>query len=280
MSKYTVDALSLSYIGDLLRDRLGDQASQYLFPDDFEKAVVDIDFKAIVYDGSSAPYDVTVIGKVSIPSALTSGFNSDGNAYATASYIGIDDAAYSVPQKMFMREKSLTEVNLPTNTTVIEADAFNQCSALTTVTGLTNVTNIGQSSFQQTTTIVEINLPNCTTLATSCFNATGAKRIYLPKVQSPWVQNFCANATALEYLQTGSIGYPVTSTSVGNNVFTNVTQTSLTVECYAESGTLGTLLTNLRSRLTGATIKMMAASDMTYNGVDYQAGDVVVTSTP
>ena len=63
MGIYSVEALSISKIGDLLVEQLGEDAADYTFPEDFEKAIVDIGFKAIVFDGDSAPYDIVVIGE-------------------------------------------------------------------------------------------------------------------------------------------------------------------------------------------------------------------------
>lgn len=73
-----VKRLSLSKIGDLLKDSLGEEAEDYTFPEDFEKAIVDIGFSALVSNGSSPYRELVAIGD---GLSLVSRYNSNGDAY-------------------------------------------------------------------------------------------------------------------------------------------------------------------------------------------------------
>lgn len=276
---YSIEMLSLSKIGRLLKERLGDSASQYLFPDDFEQAVADIDFTGVVFSSTSAPYDVTLIGKVNHPYLF--GSNVDTTEISSVSWVGVGNDNYTVPSFMFYRCVNLTTVTLPTNTTSLGNSCFSTCSSLTTINNLSNVTTLsGAGIFNNCTSLVEINLPKLTGIVDTTFNGcTNLKRIYLPSITSINRNSSFSNCTSLEYLQLGSVGNAMTVTSVGTT--TNMTQSNLTIDVYAQSSTvINTLLTNLRNKFPNATIVFKASADTTYNNSNYDAGDMILTSTP
>lgn len=274
---YSIEMLSLSKIGRLLKEKLGDDATQYLFPDDFEKAIADIDFQGIVFDGID-PYEVIIIGKVSQPYLF--GANRDNTEIASARWIGVDeDEPYAVPTYFFYRCVSMTNVTLPVNTTTLGVGAFSNCSSLTTINNLSNVTTLNNSVFSGCTSLTEINLPKANATTDSLFiGCRNLKRIYLPKITNINRNNSFTNCTSLEYLQIGSIGAGITNAVVGT--LTGVTQSTLTVEAYVTESIIDTFLTNLRNKLTNATIIFKASGTLTYNGASYDAGDTILTSTP
>ena len=276
---YSIEMLSLSKIGRLLKERLGDSASQYLFPDDFEQAVADIDFTGVAFSSTSAPYDVTLIGKVNHPCLF--GSNIDTTQISSASWVGVGNDDYTVPINMFFRCVNLTTVTLPTNTTSLGTSCFNTCSSLTTINNLSNVTTFGGGGvFCYCTSLVEINLPKLTAISDSAFSGcTNLKRIYLPSITSINRNSPFSNCTSLEYLQLGSVGNAMTVTGVGTT--SNMTQSNLTIDVYAQSSNIiNTLLTNLRNKFPNATIVFKASADTTYNNNNYDAGDTILTSTP
>lgn len=276
---YSIEMLSLSKIGRLLKEKLGDDATQYLFPDDFEQAVADIDFTGVAFSGTSAPYDVTLIGKVNHPYLF--GSNVDTTQISSVSWVGVGNDNYTVPTSMFSRCVNLTTVTLPINTTSLGSYCFNACSSLTTINNLSNVTTLGGSNvFSSCTSLIEINLPKLTGINDSTFGwCTNLKRIYLPSITGIHKNNPFSGCTSLEYLQLGSVGNAITTTGVGTT--SNMTQSNLTIDVYAQSSAvIDAFLTNLRNKYPNATIVFKASADTTYNNNNYDAGDTILTSTP
>lgn len=129
MGIYSVDALSISKIGDLLVEQLGDEAADYTFPEDFERAIVDIDFKGLVVVGESSPYDLIAIGNGLL------GMPRNNNAspatfYKTVRFVGNPN---SIPLRSFFGQNQLTSIVIPDSVTYVGSDAFNGCSSITEI---------------------------------------------------------------------------------------------------------------------------------------------------
>lgn len=124
-----IKRLSLSKIGDLLKDRLGEQAEDYTFPEDFEKAVVDIDFRAIVKDGNSSAYDVIIIGDAVFDNG--SFFINGANVVPqSVTFIG---EPKTISTRSFYYLTSLTSIEIPSSVTIIGDNAFYNCTNLSKV---------------------------------------------------------------------------------------------------------------------------------------------------
>lgn len=287
MSKYTIDALSLSHIGDLLRDRLGDDASQYLFPDDFEKAIVDIGFCGLVIDGDASPYDeIIFIGniadKMMRPVSGTSNI-ATANRYKKATFIGTTN----IPSYTFVGQTNLTTVDFGGSMTNIGSNAFFGCTSLggdivlpeTVATLDKNVfanTAIESISGAGVTSIASATANNSTIFA-GCGNL---KTVYFPKlsmVTGTTTRGPFLNCTALQTVQIGSVGYGVTSITA--YAFQGCSSV-FTITIYTTGGSVDTLVTNVRSSCANATIVVKASADTTYDGVSYSAGATIKTSTP
>lgn len=105
--------------------------------------------------------------------------------------------------------------------------------------------------------------------------------IYLPKVTQfasygSLGRGCFANDTKLQTVQLGSINYPVTF--MDEKVFLNCTQTGLTITVYTTESYIDTIITNIRNCATNATIIIKASGDTNYNGTNYIAGDIILTS--
>lgn len=289
MSKYTVDALSLSHIGDLLRDRLGDNASQYLFPDDFEKAVVDIGFAGLVIDGDSNPYDeIIFIGNVADKMLRPSGGPTSGvmatKKYKKATFIG----STVIPSGLFINQSDLEDVVFCDGITSIETQGFYSCSALTKNIILPeSLTRIAEKAFG-ISGITGINGSGVTSLPSATSNNGGQfyachnlKTVSFPKVTSvngsTAVRGVFLNCDALETVQIGSVDYPVSF--ISTYAFQGCTS-AFTITIYTTENYVDTLVTNIRGTCANATIVIKAAADTTYNGTAYSAGDTIKTSTP
>lgn len=287
MSKYTVDALSLSHIGDLLRDRLGDNASQYLFPDDFEKAIVNIGFNAIIVDGDSSPYD-EIIFLGNCGERISRNANNTNYyyniKYKKATFIG----ATRIAEGILCNQVNLENIILNEGIVFIGDYAFRNTTALNKDIILpSSVTSIGTGAFCESA-ITGINGENVTTLYNSTTNGVSVfsscyslKTVSLPKLSTIYggasSRGIFYNCTSLETVQLGSIGHPVSST--GQYMFQNCTS-PFTLIMYCAGTYANTALTNARTGATNATIIIKAAADTTYNGNSYSAGDTMITSTP
>ena len=148
-----------------------------------------------------------------------------------------------------------------------------------------------QKTIYQCSALEGLSLPECTSIASQCVqNMSSLKTLYMPKCTSyanthntyaPFI-----GCTALETVQLGSIGYSVgvmgqTSNGVmTSKCFNGCTQSGLTITLYCKGAEADTLLSNVRGNATNATIIIKASENTTYNGVNYSAGDTMITSTP
>ena len=294
-----VKRLSLSKIGDLLKDSLGEEAEDYTFPEDFEKAVVDIGFKAYVYRGDAEPYDLIVIGE---------GLQARRRENATVPVLGkVKSVRFlgsptSIPIYSFSMENVLSDIVLPSSITDIKTSAFAGCAALqsisipdaiVTMSGDSVFSSSGLTTFNSNnisviprytlsgSSVTEVNFPKATEIKyQACMNCYSLLTVNAPKAKvimdTGNGQQFkgCLN---LQTVNLGSIDNAVTS--LGNQVFVGCTSAGLTITVYANADYISTLLTNIRNGATNATIIIKAASDLVYNNVSYSAGDTVVTST-
>jgi hypothetical protein len=82
--------------------------------------------------------------------------------------------------------------------------------------------------------------------------------------------------TGLQTVEIGSVGYGITDSRTW--CFRNCTQTGLTITLYTTGSYTDTLVSNIRSSATHATIIIKASEATTYNGTSYAAGDTILTS--
>lgn len=246
MGIYSVEALSISKIGDLLVEQLGEDAAEYTFPEDFEKAVVDIGFKGIVFNGDSAPYDMVVIGEGL--NGVTGTTSKDFDC-KSVHFVGTK----TVPSILF-RGAPITSIIGEETLETINAGAFYGCPIVGNL-NFENLVTFGSTAFCDCSLLVSVKLPKVTSCGDSCL----------------------LGCTGLQSVEIGSVGYPVTVYDY--RFFTGCTQANLTVTIYLSSR-IDTILADIRRCATNATIIVKAANDIVYNNVSYQAGDTVVTSTP
>lgn len=305
MALYTVESLSLSKIGDLLREQLGEEATSYTFPEDFKKAVVDIGFKGLVYTGDGEPYDLIVIGD---------GLQGRRRNNATVSVLGgVRSVIFignptSIPTFAFAQEITLSDILLPETITSIGTSAFHGCTSLKNIVlpdSLVNqgVTGLGESIFNgagltsinsnkltiipryfcsNCTNLLEANFPEATELKYQCcYQDTSLLTVNAAKVNIMMDtgngQQF-RGCTNLKTVNLGSIDNAVQT--VGNAAFQGCTRADLIITVYTLGEYLNTLRTNIRNGATNATIIFKASGDTVYSGTTYSAGDTILTSTP
>ena len=252
MALYTVESLSLSKIGDLLREQLGEEATSYTFPEDFEKAVVDIGFKGLVLNGDSAPYDLVVIGDAIM------GRNSSISmflALKTVRMIGtrnIGAAAFG--------SASVQKIIFPTNNVHIGDGTFSGMTSDVEMENTEYVKSCGSNLFRQAYSIKNVTFENMTTFGSYMFyQCTGLENVSLPSVtisSSLWNQMFY-QCTSLETVTLGKVGNTIRG--ITNTTFGGCTQTGLTITVYTNATYVDTLRTNIRNGATKATIIIKAS---------------------
>lgn len=263
MGLYTVNSLSLSKIGDILREQLGDSASGYTFPDDFLTAIANINFKAIVYNGDSAPYDMVVVGDALTPSFL---YSSIGNASPKAQIKSIRCVGelLSIPAQMFMKQTGLESCVIPSSCSSIGQGAFTDSGLTEFVQNCDldkSATAIGASAFLRCSSMTNCKLANTNALPSTNYQT------------SPF-----GSCTSLKTIQIGDVGRTVTA--IPNQSFYSCTQSDLTITVYTLGGNVSSFLTNIRNGATDATVVFKASVATSYNGQSYSAGQTMLTSTP
>lgn len=314
MSKLSVDSLSISKIGELLIEQLGEDAADYTFPEDFEKAVVDIGFNGLVFSGDSGLYDLIVIGNgLNRMWQNTNLNNTPEHTCKTVRFIG---ESQSIPTYAFYGHTYLESITIPSTIKFIGSNSFRNCRALSNFVFPEGLQTINSGAFLGTS-LSSVTLPESMTVLGSQYNGgqfsempnlesfvapslvslnsstndTGVfaynpalKTVSLPSIQNIYSASSRASNGAfygcisLETVNLGSINNPVTS--VHNYTFSGCTNASLIITVFTASQYVDTLVTNIRNGATNATIIMKAASDIVYNGTTYQAGDTILTSTP
>lgn len=179
-----IDILSLSYLGDLLREQLGDDAESYVWPDDFEEAVADIDFKGLIAVGQSSPYDSLIcIGRGLDIMPRTSSNGAAQGQWRTVRYVA-SDLMTEIPDRAFVYQALLTTAPIPNGITRIGSYAFQSCTGLTNVVIPNGVTYVANNAFQYCSALTSIYFPDSVTTIGAgalggCPNLTSVR---LPKV--------------------------------------------------------------------------------------------------
>ena len=197
--------------------------------------------------------------------------------------------------------RHVATVNLKNTVTKLEAYAFAGATELTTVNGLEwdAITEAGKFPIKFTynwhfsvvlNRNIQISFANCgitsiearewTQVRNSYFykcNALVAAKFPKATVIGTYSANCFRYCTALETAEFGSIGHGVTG--LRPDVFSDCTQSFLTITVYTTGAYADTLLANIRNGATNATIIIKASEDTTYNDVSYAAGETMITST-
>lgn len=176
--------------------------------------------------------------------------------------------------------KKLESITFKNAVTSIGTYAFTNCSKLA-VPDLSHVTSIGTGAFQGCSAFTAVSVPELTVFNSYVFNAcANLKTVYLPKCTSCSSQRGFGGCPALETVQLGSVGYTVTT--VHDQLFYQLTQSTLTITVYTDGSNIDRILAKIKSNTgaVNATVIFKASEATTYNGTSYAAGDTILTSTP
>lgn len=105
-------------------------------------------------DGAHIYENGNLVTKITIPTSVTSVFNSQ-----------------------FYRYVDMTEITLHDGITSIAGYAFDDCTSAKINMNLSNLTSIGSNAFRRVKEIEDINLPNLTSLNNAAFWGSGVKKV-------------------------------------------------------------------------------------------------------
>lgn len=237
--------------------------------------------ESLTYDFANGKGFADAIESISSGTEITDGIvvkARDANGYATE----IDFYGDAVRNHQFYcyngangAWQQLTTVNFKNTVTEVKEKGFYRCVMLLNVPpNLISIGNDGLNGIGATS----INLPELVTAGNSAFNSCGSLvSVILPKCSTYGTYSFGGD-TSLLSVEIGSIGFPVTV--LGSTVFNACTQAGLSITAYCKGPYANTLLTNIRTKATNATIIIKASEDTTYGGNSYLAGETIITSTP
>ena len=132
------------------------------------------------------------------------------------------------------------------------------CTAIATVEGGASVEIITANSFRGCSSLSTLNFPKLRQL-------TGTAGFQFGQM------------TALTSATLGSVGYGL-ETIQSSACFDQDTRADLVITIYCTGANADTLLSKIRAGATNATIYVKASENTVYGGVDYNAGDTMITS--
>lgn len=126
------------------------------------------------------------------------------------------------------------KINIPDDIVSVGTYAFRYCKGITGM-HLPLAQSIASYAFQGCSKLEQIDLPSATTVAGYAFSScTVLKSAMLPKVTQLAENSTFSICTALETVQLGSVGHPVSALAA--NTFASCTQTGLSITVYTTGG--------------------------------------------
>ena len=130
--------------------------------------------------------------------------------------------------KNCFKDSRIKSINIPDTVTSIGDSAFENCSALTSISFGSNLTKItiGNSAFKNCIALKEITLPAANVGQLAFDNCTALKRVVFSKGTES-IGNYCfSNCRSLE-----SVTFPDSTSTFGTQIFDHCDQEKLIVKC-------------------------------------------------
>ena len=160
-------------------------------------------------------------------------------------------AVVSIGTSAFQQCSALTTLTIPSSVSSIGQSAFQQCSALTTLTIPTAVSSIGTSAFQQCTALTTITIPSSVnSIGTSVFQQCTA----LTTLTIPSSVNSIGTSAFQQCYALTSIIIPSSVSSIDNNAFYQCSQLASVTFNGNALASIGTSAFESCSALTTLTI--------------------------
>ena len=165
-------------------------------------------------------------------------------------YDGVATAVTSIAANAFKNCTGLTSVSIPESITSIGSDAFKNCTSLTTVTIPEGVTTIGSSAFSGCTSLTKVTI-NSNTIASNTYTSSSNFKTIFGSQVTEYVlgENVTAIGSYAFYGCTGltSVAIPENVTEIGSYAFlgcTGLTSVAIPenvtkIRVYAFSGCIG-----------------------------------------
>lgn len=126
------------------------------------------------------------------------------------------------------------KINIPDDIVSVGTYAFRYCTGITEI-HLPLAQSIASFAYAGCRNLAAIDLPSATTVAGNAFSSCKAlKSAILPQVTELTENSTFSSCTALENVQLGSVGHPVSALAA--NTFASCTQTGLTITVYTTGG--------------------------------------------
>lgn len=170
------------------------------------------------------------------------------------------------------------------NSTISAADGCCSYLPVHTIENIEAFTNIAMKMFLGCSNLINAELPNAVivNIPRNIFSdCTSLEIIKMPKASGTLTQGtypLAENCTHLKNVEIGSVGHRILNNTGAQNSFKGCTQSGLTISVYSDSMNADSLLANIRNGATHATINIYAAVDTTYDGDEYAAGELLLTS--
>ena len=267
MSDYLIHDSTLDDIADAIRAKTG--GSSLIAPEDMPTEIASISSGTTITDGivvkarnaNGYPTEIDFYG-TSVSDYL---FGQGSNNTVGWMYLATVNYKTAVTQLgtysfAYAGRDSNAPCPIPSTLTGAARGAFYGSHFVSAVFPTSFTARLADNIFTYNSKLISVVAPCVTSLALS--GGSGNGQFY--------------SCTGLQTVEIGSIGYGVTNSSQYS--FRNCTQTGLTITMYTIGSYVDTLVSNIRTGATNATIIIKASEATEYNGTSYAAGDTILTS--
>lgn len=267
MADYLIHDSTLEDIADAIRSKTG--GSSLIAPEDMPTEIASISSGTSITDGivvkernaNGYPTEIDFYGDTVSELMFGQGSNNSvGWMYIAKVNYKTECKKIASCAFQFSGKNSGSPCPIPQTLETLNTGAFRSAQYVSAMLPVSLTGRLADLVFAFNVNLVSVMAPGITSIATSGGNGNG--QFY--------------GCTGLQTVEIGSVGYGITGSNTWN--FRNCTQSGLTITLYTNGSYADTLVSNVRSSATNATIVIKASEATTYNGTTYAAGDTILTS--